>query len=135
MTSLAQRRSPLADPHHQIDLLAALDLSHLPQQGNFATTLAQAGTQPGLHPLCAAPLEIFQINIGKLCNMTCRHCHVDAGPDRKEIMDRDTIDACLRALDQTEAHTVDITGGAPELNPHFRYLVEQTYRHGSQNGG
>ncbi len=57
--------------------------------------------------------------------MTCRHCHVDAGPDRvTENMDRVTVDQCLNALDKTEAHTVDITGGAPELNPHFKYLVE-----------
>jgi radical SAM/Cys-rich protein len=63
--------------------------------------------------------------------MTCRHCHVDSGPDRvEENMSRDTIDACLRALDKTEAHTVDITGGAPELNPHFRYLVEQSVLRG-----
>jgi radical SAM/Cys-rich protein len=65
--------------------------------------------------------------------MTCRHCHVDAGPDRtQENMDRETIDACLEALDQTEAHTVDITGGAPELNPNFRYLVEECVKRGKQ---
>jgi radical SAM/Cys-rich protein len=58
--------------------------------------------------------------------MTCRHCHVDAGPDRvAENMNRETMDFCLAALDRTTAHTVDITGGAPELNPHFRYLVDQ----------
>ena len=63
--------------------------------------------------------------------MTCRHCHVDAGPDRvAENMDRETIDLCLAALDRTAAHTVDITGGAPELNPHFRYLVEQSVARG-----
>jgi radical SAM/Cys-rich protein len=63
--------------------------------------------------------------------MTCRHCHVDSGPDRvEENMSRDTIDACLSALDKTDAHTVDITGGAPELNPHFRYLVEQCLSRG-----
>jgi radical SAM/Cys-rich protein len=125
-TSLLQRRSPLAAPQTQLETLAQVDLSHTPQQGNFAATLAASGC-PSLRP---AKLEIFQINIGKLCNMTCRHCHVDAGPDRKEVMDRDTIDACLHALDQTEAHTVDITGGAPELNPHFRYLVAQCVARG-----
>ena len=63
--------------------------------------------------------------------MTCRHCHVDAGPDRvAENMDRETIDLCLAALDKTAAHTVDITGGAPELNPHFRYLVDQCVARG-----
>ena len=63
--------------------------------------------------------------------MTCRHCHVDAGPDRVEAnMSRETVDACLRALDQTPATTVDITGGAPELNPHFAYLVDQCVARG-----
>ncbi|MCL6436833.1 MAG: arsenosugar biosynthesis radical SAM protein ArsS [Leptolyngbyaceae cyanobacterium HOT.MB2.61] len=120
-TSLKRRHSPLASAEYQIATLNNLDLSQTPHQGDFAETLSAHDWQQ----LKPAKLEIFQINVGKLCNMTCRHCHVDAGPDRREIMDRDTIDACLRALDQTEVHTVDITGGAPELNPHFRYLVEQ----------
>jgi len=121
ITSLSQRRSPLANSQSQIDLLESVDLSHLPHQGNFAQTLDSSGW----HQLTPTKLEIFQINIGKLCNMTCHHCHVDAAPDRKENMDRATIDACLNALDKTTAHTVDITGGAPELNANFRYLVEQ----------
>ncbi len=120
-TSLKWRHSPLASAEYQIATLNAIDLSQTPHQGNFAETLSVHNWRQ----FGPAKLEIFQINVGKLCNMTCRHCHVDAGPDRREIMDRDTIDACLRALDQTEVHTVDITGGAPELNPHFRYLVEQ----------
>jgi len=119
--SLRKRDAFLSSTQHQIDLLESVNLSHLPNQGNFETTLKQNDWQT----LTPSKLEIFQINIGKLCNMTCRHCHVDAGPDRRENMDRETIDACLAALDQTEAHTVDITGGAPELNPHFRYLVDQ----------
>lgn len=77
-----------------------------------------------LHPLRATGIEIFQINVGKLCNQTCGHCHVDAGPDRTERMTRATAEACIRALEQTEAPTVDITGGAPELNENFRYLVD-----------
>lgn len=128
-TSLWRRQSPLADPHTQIQTLASLDLQHTPHQGNFEAALQVHGWQ-GLQP---AELEIFQINLGKLCNMTCRHCHVDAGPDRRqENMDRPTIEACLRALDQTTAHTVDITGGAPELNPHFRYLVDECIARGKQ---
>ena len=128
-TSLQRRRDPLALPQHQLETLAAVDLASSPHQGDFAATLAAQGW-PALQP---AKIEIFQINIGKLCNMTCRHCHVDAGPDRtQENMDRDTIDACLQALDRTEAHTVDITGGAPELNPHFRYLVDQCVARGKQ---
>ncbi len=126
--SLHRRHSPLASPLYQIAKLEAIDLSHAPQRGNFAATLI-ANQWQHLRPV---KLEIFQINVGKLCNMSCRHCHVDAGPDRREIMTRETIDACLHALDQTSAHTVDITGGAPELNPHFRYLVDQCVARGKQ---
>ncbi len=121
--SLRARGSPLAPPLAQLRLLETLPL----QAGSFEGALAACGWS-GLRP---AALEIFQINVGRLCNMTCRHCHVDAGPDRvAENMDRETIDLCLAALDRTTAHTVDITGGAPELNPHFRYLVEQAVARG-----
>lgn len=125
-TSLMRHRLPLASPQYQMQKLVELDLSHTASQGNFSVQMAQQGWST-LQP---AQLEIFQINVGKLCNMTCRHCHVDAGPDRREMMDRETVDACLQALDQTTAHTVDITGGAPELNPHFRYLVDQCVARG-----
>ncbi len=101
-------------------------MSHLSMGGDFAQTL-MAHQQ---FPLKSAALEILQVNVGKLCNMSCRHCHVDAGPDRREVMSRETIAACLRALDQTNVHTVDITGGAPELNPHFRYLVDECVTRG-----
>ena len=84
----------------------------------------------GLHPLRATGIEIFQINVGKLCNQTCRHCHVDAGPDRTERMTRETAEACMAALDRTNATTVDITGGAPELNENFRYLVDASRTRG-----
>jgi radical SAM/Cys-rich protein len=79
----------------------------------------------GLAPLTATGLSVFQMNLGKLCNQTCKHCHVDAGPDRTEVMARDTMEACLRALAATDIPTVDLTGGAPELNPEFRWLVER----------
>ncbi len=125
-TSLLHRRSPLAEPSQQLASLASVNLHHTRYGGNFADTLAAHGWQ-ALEPI---PLEVFQINVGKLCNMTCRHCHVDAGPDRRELMSRETIDRCLQALDNTTAHTVDITGGAPELNPHFCYLVEQAVARG-----
>src|SRR5258708_292606 len=117
--SLRARHSTLAAPAEQLRQLADIAIEGNPL--DFEQSIAAAGFA-GLHP---SPLEIFQINLGKLCNMTCRHCHVDAGPDRTDaMMSLDTIEACLRALDQTTAHTVDITGGAPELHPDFRYLVE-----------
>ena len=78
----------------------------------------------GLMPLAATGIDVLQVNVGKLCNQTCRHCHVDAGPDRTEVMSRKTAELCLAALARTGAKTLDITGGAPELAPVFRFLVE-----------
>ncbi|MFA7274489.1 MAG: arsenosugar biosynthesis radical SAM (seleno)protein ArsS [Crocinitomicaceae bacterium] len=82
-------------------------------------------SEVNLFPLKATQLDVFQINVGKMCNQVCDHCHVDAGPDRKEIMTRETMELCLEAIDQTNCHTVDLTGGAPEMNPDFRWFVEQ----------
>ena len=69
--------------------------------------------------------EVLQVNVGKLCNLTCNHCHVNAGPKRKEIMSRETIDRILHWLAKTDIPTVDLTGGAPEMIPDFRYFVER----------
>jgi radical SAM/Cys-rich protein len=69
-------------------------------------------------------VDTVQVNLGYRCNQTCLHCHVNAGPQRKEMMRRETIDHVLRFLDATGATTIDVTGGAPELNPYFRYLVK-----------
>ena len=121
--SLASRGAPFSSASEQLAAVSRLNLAKTPHGGSFSAALGK--------PLTPARLEIFQINVGKLCNMTCRHCHVDAGPDRvRENMDRDTVDACLRALDKTGANTVDVTGGAPELNPHFRYLVDECVKRG-----
>ena len=69
--------------------------------------------------------EILQVNVGKLCNLTCVHCHVNAGPKRKEIMTRETIDRVLEWLSRTAIPVVDLTGGAPEMIPDFRYFIER----------
>ena len=69
--------------------------------------------------------EILQVNVGKVCNLTCMHCHVNAGPKRKEIMTRDTIDRIIDWLAKTEIPIVDLTGGAPEMIPDFRYFIMQ----------
>src|SRR5215831_20067474 len=69
--------------------------------------------------------EILQVNVGKLCNLICVHCHVNAGPKRKEIMTRETIDRILNWLANTDIPTVDLTGGAPEMIPDFHYLIER----------
>ena len=70
-------------------------------------------------------LEIIQLNLGYLCNLSCLHCHVNAGPKRTELMTKETIDQVLELAIQTGVTTLDLTGGAPEMNPHFKYLVEQ----------
>jgi radical SAM/Cys-rich protein len=69
--------------------------------------------------------EILQVNVGKLCNLTCVHCHVNAGPKRKEIMTRDTIDRIIDWVARTGIPIVDLTGGAPEMIPDFRYFITQ----------
>ncbi len=114
--SLIARRSPLAAAGEQLRILG--------QDGRirqFEERLSEAG----LGPLHATGISVFQINVGKLCNQTCAHCHVDAGPDRREQMSRETAELCMAALEKTAIPTVDITGGAPELNPNFRWLVER----------
>jgi radical SAM/Cys-rich protein len=86
----------------------------------FAQALAERSL-----PLRRARPEILQVNVGKLCNLTCVHCHVNAGPKRKEIMTRETIDRVVDWLANTDIPTVDITGGAPEMIADFRYFIER----------
>ncbi len=76
-------------------------------------------------PLRREKAAILQINVGKLCNLTCTHCHVNAGPKRKEIMTRETVDRIVDWLAGTDIATVDLTGGAPEMIPDFQYFVER----------
>lgn len=105
----------LSEVDRQLELLTQVGLT--PFHQNLRSS--------NLFPLTPTQLEIFQINVGKMCNQVCEHCHVDAGPDRKEIMTRETMQQCLDAIDQTNCHTIDLTGGAPEMNPDFRWFVEQ----------
>ncbi len=79
-------------------------------------------------PLVRNNTEVFQMNLGKMCNQTCVHCHVDAGPDRKEIMTKQVMEYCLEAIDDAGIRTVDLTGGAPEMNVNFRWLVSELHR-------
>ena len=114
--SLKARANPLASAAEQLRILA---------EPSRLTPFEERMRGAELFPLAATGITVFQINVGKLCNQTCHHCHVDAGPDRKEIMTRETAELSMRALARTEIPTLDITGGAPELNPNFRWLVEQ----------
>ncbi|MHC8865588.1 arsenosugar biosynthesis radical SAM (seleno)protein ArsS [Arenicellales bacterium IMCC57338] len=68
-------------------------------------------------------LQTLQVNLGYLCNQSCTHCHVNAGPNRTEVMTSDTVDAVIDFLDESQVKRLDLTGGAPELNPYFRRLV------------
>lgn len=128
MKSLKAQNNILADAHEQIEII-----EH-GETGNFALVPFQEKLkQSNLYPLKPTQIEIFQVNIGKMCNQTCKHCHVDAGPDRKEIMTKETMQQCLDVLkNNPQLKTVDLTGGAPEMNPDFRWFVEEIkklYRH------
>ena len=97
-------------------------LNYFPDSGySFDASLALHG----LAPLARAPLTELQINVGRVCNQACQHCHVDAGPKRTESMRRETMVRILEWARSTGIKRVDITGGAPELNPHFRWLVDR----------
>lgn len=120
--SLHRQRAALADPAEQRRLLASVNVP------TFQTTLAHAG----FTPLTADRIAVLQVNLGKLCNQTCQHCHVDAGPDRREIMSRETMQLCLDVLRLANIPTLDLTGGAPEMNPSFRWFVEQAASMGRQ---
>ncbi|PHS23421.1 MAG: radical SAM protein [Methylophaga sp.] len=76
-------------------------------------------------PLTRGSLEIIQLNLGYLCNLSCVHCHVNAGPKRTELMSKETIDQVLNLAKNTGVKTLDLTGGAPEMNPYFHYLVSE----------
>jgi radical SAM/Cys-rich protein len=90
---------------------------------SFARSLREHGLS-----LPRTPLEILQVNVGKLCDLACHHCHVEAGPRRTEIMQAATVERILELLaDAPGVHTVDLTGGAPEFNPHFRTLVREAH--------
>jgi radical SAM/Cys-rich protein len=120
LPTLERRRAPLADAGLQRDTLAAVQVTD-PLGGDFDRHLGRAG----LHPLRAGAVQVLQLNLGRVCNQTCAHCHVDAGPDRVEDMSPATAEACLRVLEAGAIPTVDITGGAPEMSRVFRPLVER----------
>jgi radical SAM/Cys-rich protein len=125
MKSLINQNKPLAMPSKQLEWLNGSGFS----DGTWPTFRDQLSAA-NHWPLTSAPLEIFQINLGYMCNQVCKHCHVDAGPDRKEIMTQETMHHCLRAIQFSGATTLDLTGGAPEMNPHFRWFVEEAAKLG-----
>jgi radical SAM/Cys-rich protein len=121
LKSLQSRQHKLADTDCQVNIL---------EHGNLADEQVLVPFQEklnsiDLYPLVPTGIEIFQVNLGKMCNQVCKHCHVDAGPDRKEIMSMETMQLCLNVLKKSSFKTVDLTGGAPELNPNFRWFVNE----------
>lgn len=123
--SLKSRNNDLANTQRQLEILS---------NGIFADgelpTFAKKIKETNQFPLRPKKLEILQINLGYMCNQVCAHCHVDAGPDRKEIMTIETMKQCLEVIRKTGAHTLDLTGGAPEMNPNFRWFVEEASKAG-----
>ena len=123
--SLKARNNDIANTSRQMEILS---------EGIFANgelpTFASKIKETNQFPLRPKKLEVLQINLGYMCNQVCEHCHVDAGPDRKEIMTLDTMHQCLEVIKKTEAHTLDLTGGAPEMNPNFRWFVEEASKAG-----
>jgi radical SAM/Cys-rich protein len=122
LPTLQKRSSTLASGAGQRARLAELRLPR---------TFESALERSALWPLLPTRIEILQINVGKRCNQTCRHCHVDAGPDRKEVMPRAVVEAVLGFLERARIPTLDITGGAPELHPDFREIVVRASRLGA----
>jgi radical SAM/Cys-rich protein len=118
--SLFSRHSALADTIYQLDVLNG-HVAHHENLVPFSDSLLKSGYDS----IGPSKLEILQINMGKLCNQSCAHCHVDAGPDRTEVMSKEILVACLQVISSHSIQTVDITGGAPEMNPHFRWFVQE----------
>lgn len=113
--SLKFRDSELAVSEEQLKIL----------NGYSGRTFSSYLRKSGIEKLTSRKVEIFQVNIGKMCNQTCKHCHVDAGPDRKEIMTKETMEIIIEKLTDSDIKTADITGGAPEMNPDFRWFVTE----------
>ena len=123
--SLKKRENELANAKRQLKILShgVFENGELPM---FNAQLEAVNKSV----LKSKALEILQINVGYMCNQVCAHCHVDAGPDRKEIMTRKTMQQCLDVIKKTGAHTLDLTGGAPEMNPNFRWFVVEAAKIG-----
>lgn len=113
-------------PDMRADLRGQADL-----QGQALESFDVALAKAGLHPLTAECVSVFQVNMGRVCNQSCRHCHVSAGPDRTEAMSASVADESLSVIEANRFAVVDITGGAPEMNPSFRRFVSRAVMSGA----
>ena len=123
--SLQAKKSKLSESEKQLEILS----NGIFKDGSLPTFKDQIN-KTNQFPIKPNKIEILQINVGYMCNQVCAHCHVDAGPDRKEIMTIATMQQILEVLKRTEVHTLDLTGGAPEMNPNFRWFVEEASKLG-----
>ena len=123
--SLHKRNDSLSKAKKQLEVLSGGIFA----SGELPTFKDKIATS-NQYPLQTKKLEILQLNLGYMCNQVCEHCHVDAGPDRKEIMTKETMSQCLEIIKNSDVHTLDLTGGAPEMNPNFRWFVEEASQHG-----
>lgn len=126
-TSLHRRKNKLANTQNQLEILSG----SLFQSGDlptFSSKIKETNTQ-----LTPKAVDVLQVNLGYMCNQVCAHCHVDAGPDRKEIMTQSTMQDCLAVINQEQIKTLDLTGGAPEMNPNFRWFVTEAHKLGVQD--
>lgn len=125
LKSLKATDNALSQTQKQLEILSG----GLFQDGSLPT-FANKIKEINQFPLKPKKIEILQINVGYMCNQVCAHCHVDAGPDRKEIMTVATMEQILEVLRTSEVSTLDLTGGAPEMNPNFRWFVEEASKIG-----
>ena len=125
-------KSLKAQGHKLAEIESQIEILNGPLFQDELPLFSQKLKEQGMYPLKPSAIEIFQINLGYMCNQTCKHCHVDAGPDRKEIMTRETMQQCLDVIRAHDFPTVDLTGGAPEMNPDFRWFVEELTKAGAK---
>lgn len=123
LVSLEGREHPLTDTDVQNQLL---------RNAKIPKRFAQSLRDEGWLPLQSTKIDVMQINLGKVCNMTCAHCHVDAGPDRKEVMSDEVLDRILHLFENGTIKTLDVTGGAPEMHPRFKEIMRRGAMPGRQ---
>lgn len=101
-----------------------------PDMTAFSASFDSTLKKEGQYPLTAQGVLVLQVNMGRLCNLSCKHCHVEAGPARTELMPEEVMRDCLKAIKTMALPEVDITGGSPELNPHYLWFIKELRQSG-----
>jgi radical SAM/Cys-rich protein len=99
---------------------------------SLTRTFEQMAENSGHETLRAIRVDVLQVNLGKRCNLACKHCHVDAGPDRREVMPDHVVEACLDFVKRHQTPTLDLTGGAPEMHPRLPEIIKQARSWGTR---